>query len=196
MNWYKKAEQWYQFAPTITLYHGTTEDNLRSILREGFKPFNPDKDIEEILQEYGFSKNIVPKWIWKHEKDYREKSPYVFFTTSKKQAKLYSQKNYGEFQNSIVDNLIRWKKDSRIEIKKKDYQPIIITIDIPWEMIESSQNKNQFKQLYQSIINIKERILTLLEKGETIEDYLSSMQFEFWSKNPIPKEYITKWEYA
>jgi hypothetical protein len=194
MNWYKKAEQWYRFAPTITLYHGTTEDNLRSILKEGFKPFSPDQALEEILQEYGFSKNTVPEWIWKYELEYRKQKPYIFFTTSKKQAKAYASKSYGEFKNSIVDVLKQWKKEQGVEIKKKTYKPVIITIDVPWKFVQSDID---LKNIYQNIINHKKYIEEKLShKNKTLEDYLSSMSLEFFAKNPIPTKYITNWEYA
>jgi len=192
MNWYKKAEQWYKFAPTLTLYHGTTERNLLSITKNGFKPFNPEEVIDQTLWEYGYTRDMVPEWIWKDELNYRKDRPYIFFTTSKKQAKSYADKSYGEFQSSIANALIAWRKEGGISLSKKEYKPVVVTIDVPWEMVDGHKSVAELKEIYQNILSKQDSLLG----DETLEEFLNNIGYEYWAKNPIPKEYITEWEYV
>lgn len=105
MKIWKIADAWYKFAPTVTLYHGTTESNLNSIITEGFQPFDASKKLDEILSRYGYSRDMVPDWILKSEMRLRENKPYIYFTTYKKQAASYSKKPFGEFELSIIRGL-------------------------------------------------------------------------------------------
>jgi len=194
MNWYKKAELWYEFSDTITLYHGTTDQNLKSILQEGhIKPFDPNTAINEILNEYNFIKDNVPEWIWKYELDYRKNTSHIYFTTSKQTAKQYADKSYGEFKNTIISNLIEWQRQENNIIQKKEYKPIIITIDVPWNMVEGQHDIMELKSIYEGIIK---NTNTLLEQNQSLEDFLLEINFEYVAKKPIPKEYIIKWEYV
>lgn len=190
MNWYKKADSWYKFAPTITLYHGTTEANLKSILQEGLKPFDPEKTVDETLGEYGFTRQNVPYYIWEQELRYRKQTPHIYLTTSKEQAKQYSDKSYGEFKRSIIDLLIEWQKEQGKIIQKPESKPVVITIDIPWEAVKG---RADLKEVYERVINIKDE---LLKKHETLEGFLESIPYEFIADKPIPKEYMVNWEYV
>jgi len=190
MNWYKKADMWYKFALTITLFHGTTEDNMKSILQDGLKPFDPEETIDKTLKEYGFIRQDVPSYIWEEELRYRKTTPHIYLTTSKQQAKEYADTSYGEFQRTIVDRLIEWQKKKGKTLQKPESKPVVITIDLPWDMVKG---RNDLKEIYNNIIYHKD---DLIEKHETLENFLDSITYEFTSDKPIPKEYIVKWEYV
>lgn len=191
MKIWKIAEKWYKLAPTITLYHGTTEDNLNSILKNGFQPFDAQKKLDEILSRYGFTRDKVPSYIWFGEIHLREKQPYIYFTTNKGQAALYSQKPFGEFETSIVDALNRWLKDKKKSpVNIQLYKSVVITINAPWEEFKSYKSFEEYKEIVKKVKNMRLRL------KETPEEYLSDLMFEFWVDKPLSNKYIVNWEYA
>lgn len=189
MKMWKLAGLWYNFDPTVTLYHGTTEDNLNSIMKDGFKPFNAQDKVDEILQKYGYSRSTVPQWIWFSEFNLRQSKPYIYFTNYKQQAALYSQKPFGEFETSIVDALNRWLKEKgKNQVDLPPYKSVVITVDIPWELVKSYKTLDEYKAVVERVKK--------LEKQETNEEYLNDLTFEFWIDKPVSNEYIVDWEYA
>ena len=109
MNWYKKAALWYEFKPTVTLYHGTNQKFLPLILKEGLKPIQPQQLINSIFEQYNLNKSNMPDYLWKYELNYRQNNPRIHLTTSKDQASSYAQSTantgYGEFEHIIIKNI-------------------------------------------------------------------------------------------
>lgn len=196
MKIYKIADSWDKFAPTITLYHGTTDNILNSILQNGFKPFNAGNKIDEILARYGFSRKDVPDYIFFSEFRMREKQPYIYFTTYKEQAALYAQKPFGEFETSIVDLLNRWLKEKgKKQVEIIPYKPVVITVDAPWELFKShKQGIEEYKDIYERYKMHNEKYKKTGD--DNFEEYASDIAFEFWIDQPLSKEYIVDWEYV
>jgi hypothetical protein len=194
MNWYKKAEEWHKFTPTITLYHGTNDNILNKILKNGFIPVKPDLLVEQILNKYNLTKKDIPEYIWKGEYLYRKEKPYLHFTTSKEQAKSYAKSSIlaGEFEGNILRLLRAWlKQNKKINIEIPEYKPIIITIDVPWEKVKSHKSMSELKEIVQNVLKSENDFLM---EGETVNDFLNNLEFEFMISEPLSKEFIKKYE--
>jgi len=189
MKIYKIADAWYKFTPTVTLYHGTTEDNLNAILSEGFQPFDPSKKVDEVLNRYGYSRDTVPPWVWQQEMNLRQRTPFIFFTTLKPQAASYSKKPFGEFETSIVDRINIWLKEQEQEkLATPEYKSVVITVEAPWDKIKSYKTLEEYKETVKRVEQ--------LDKDETNEEYLTDLAFEFWLDQPLSPDHIVKWEYS
>ena len=195
-NWYKKAAAWYKFDSSITLYHGTNENNLRSILKNGFNVFEPDNLIFQILSKYNLSKKDIPEYIWKRESDYRKEVPYIYFTTSKEQARQYAKSSTqaGEFENNVFQLLKKWLEiEKQIKIEAPIYKPVVITIDVPWAKVKTHKSMTELKEIINNILKNKDE---LLMENETVEDFLSNLAFEFMISGHLSKEFIVRYEFA
>jgi hypothetical protein len=194
-NWYKRAAEWYKFAPSVTLFHGTNENSLQTILKNGFNSIKPETLINQILSKYNLSKKDIPDYIWKEELNYRKENPYIHFTTSKEQAKEYARNSLqaGEFENTIIQLLKEWlEKEKQIKIDIPVYKPVVITVDVPWDKVKTHKSMSELKEVINNVIKNKDE---LLMENESIEAFLSNLGFEFMISDTLPKDYIIKYDF-
>lgn len=197
MNWYKKSQsEWFNLAPSITLYHGTSEKNLQSILKEGLQPISPDKIADQILQNAGYDRSSVPEYIWQGELKYRQEDPRIHLTTYKKQAADYARsaaKGHGEFSYIILQYLNEWLEEQKKEKVPMDTsKPVVLTIELPWNKVKSHKSFEEYKEIVERIKDNP----SFLDEGQSAEDYMKTIAYEFSTAETIPLEYVKKWEYV
>lgn len=202
MSWYVKAEAWHQFGPTITLYHGTNERNMESIRQaHAIVPPDPDKIIDRVLRQYGFTRGDVPNYIWRNELVYREGKRSIFCSTSKDTASRYAQshKYGGEIENSVTNLLVAWATMEKVkQIEPEPSRGIVLTIEIPWEKTQHWRSMDELREVYKNMeaLSQKPNFKLYNPPGWTLKDELDSIDFEVRVTEPIPMELITKWEFV
>jgi hypothetical protein len=194
-TWYKTAAEWFKMEPTITLYHGTNERNLRKIQEEGFKSFKPKSFVDEILGRYGMTRADVPDYIWQSELNYRKQNPNIHFTTSRSQAQAYAEGAAygGEFETNVVKLLRDWMKEEKgIDIEVPEERPVVITVNLPWDYVKTHKSMDELKQVVSNVVNNQEN---LLDEWQTLEEFLSDVAYVFIAQEEIPPDYIVNTEF-
>ncbi len=204
MNWYglhKKTAAWYQFGDTVTLYHGTNDRNLKSILSSGMiMPPDPIQIANDVLARYGLTKSDVPRYVWEEEVKYRIKTPYVYCTTYKAQAKMYAAgaAHGGEIENSITKNIARWlESEGRDFSAQPTYRPVVITLELPWAKARFHRSIEEMREVVVKMgqwVNEHNGRIPFAPPGATLYDELEEINNEAVLTEPLPASYITGWE--
>lgn len=182
--WLKKIADhnwWNLDDPLLTLYHCTSEFALPNIQREGVKPLDEDKIIEQVVMNAGLNLKDVPSKVFSQV--IRREQPWVYWSTYMNMAKRYCAYvgGGGEFAVDVYRWLKIWADENKLPINPmKTGKTFIIKADIPREMIYVYQGNviEYFKQVYQ----------TLVKHNLNVNDSMDSR--EFLTKE-VPAQYIT-----
>src|SRR5213075_130531 len=75
---------------SVTLLHGTTKLNAEAILRDGFKPGNPQQVAAQLEKEYGLPEGSIYHHVAFEFARHRRDLDKVFFTTDESVADQYT----------------------------------------------------------------------------------------------------------
>jgi hypothetical protein len=200
-NHFKKASnEWYNFSPVITLYHGTNDDVLRRIFNDKMiLPPSPEKIVDRVLNNFELTRTEVPEYVWGSQVKMREGMPYIFCSINKQTAVNYarSMEYGGEIETMTTKAILEWADENRISLAHpKKNVPVVLTIDLPWEKVKFWHGVEHLKNIVEKVqedIDSNEHV-SPSAKNTMLQNELEEINLEVMISEPIPIEFISKIE--
>jgi hypothetical protein len=169
--------KWYDFARTLTLYHGTSSSRLPDIRRHGIRPLDVAALTLQLLKEAGVPPSMAHRHIFS-EHDLFRQSTLSFFTVNFVVASQYAKMG-GEAEYCIRQDI---KVFHKVEIQRGINEPIVLELELPWSFISFSDD---MVEMYNQIVKYSK------SKEDQIE-WLDNVGVEFTSARPVPAKYIVE----
>ena len=160
--------KWWEFGDTMTLYHGTSDQMLDKISKEGLKaPINAVDYAIEVLKDYEDQINLkkMTELVKQDVGGYRgfepgEKSKSVYFHLDFDRAAQYAEA-YAEHGGEIayqVFNIV--KRYAAVQMPRwVNAKPVVLIVEVPYDWV--NHYGHDFKTIYQNVtksgsVNTKE----------------------------------------
>lgn len=131
MNWYKIAQN------TITLYHGTNSDAVKSMQRSKFiRPFNPQEVINEMVEDADIKSQLLEEQKLRdviNQARFESEGQGIYLTPSKEMARRYASPLGGELIQDVAHLTGKQLPESK---------PAILTIELPIDQLPPQYQDN------------------------------------------------------